>query len=104
MQRIPLEKAKPGMVVAKPVANDSGVVLIGAGTELSEAAIERLNSLEIAYVIVKGRPLDTGTPEKPLEQLYAELDERFTLVANDKLCMQIKNLIKNDLKLRREEV
>jgi hypothetical protein len=103
MQRIPLEKAKPGMVVAKPVANDTGVVLIGAGTELTEAAIEKLKGLEIPCVIIKGRPLDTGTPEKPLEQLFAELDERFTLVAGDKLCMQIRDMIKKDLKLRREE-
>ena len=91
------------MTVAKPVMNDSGVVMVGAGTELTEATIEKLKSLEIASVIVKGRPVDTGSPEKPLEQLFAELDERFTLVAGDKLCRQIKEMIKNDLQHRREE-
>lgn len=91
------------MTVAKPVMNDSGVVMVGAGTELTEATIEKLKRLEIASVIVKGRPVDTGSPEKPLEQLFAELDERFTLVAEDKLCRQIKEMIKNDLQHRREE-
>lgn len=104
MQKIPLDKATSGMVIAKPVMNESGVVLIGEGTALTDAALEKLKDLEIPHVIVKGRPLDAGTPEKSLDQLYAELDERFTLVAADKLCMQIKDLIKKDMKRRKEEV
>lgn len=103
MQRISLENAKPGMTVAKPVVNESGVVLIGAGTQLTESALEKLKSLEITSIIVTGRPVDTGVPEKPLEQLWAELDERFSPVAGDKLCQQIKDIIRNDFKQRREE-
>ena len=103
MQKISLEKAQPGMIVAKPVMNESGVVLVGAGTALSEATIEKLKSLDIASVVVKGRPVDTGIPEKPLQQLFAELDERFSLVAGDKLCQQIKEMIRQDLQHRREE-
>jgi len=103
MQRISLDAAQPGMTVAKPVMNEAGVVLVGAGTQLTEATIEKLKSLDIASLIVKGRPIETGVPEKPLEQVYAELDERLSLVAGDALCNQIKELIKKDLRVRREE-
>ncbi|MEI6125522.1 MAG: hypothetical protein WCQ99_03110 [Pseudomonadota bacterium] len=103
MQRIPIEKAVRGMVTAKSVLNETGVVLIGQGTELTDGLIEKLKSLDIQNVIVKGRPLDLGVEEKGLEQLYKELEDRFGLVASDKLCTQIKELIKKDLKHRKEE-
>ena len=103
MQRIPVDKAAPGMIIAKPVLTEIGVVLVGQGTELTDGVIEKLKSLEIQNVIVKGRPLDTGDEERGLEQLYKELEERFSLATSDKLCIQIKDCIKKDLKHRREE-
>ncbi|MCX8043262.1 MAG: hypothetical protein N3B18_03955 [Desulfobacterota bacterium] len=103
MQRISIEQARPGMTVAKPVMNEAGVVLVGAGTPLTDSTIERLKHLEISSIIVKGRPLDIGVQDKPFEQVCAELDERFSLVSDDKLCGQIKEIIRNDLRRRREE-
>ena len=102
MQKIPLDMATDGMVLAKPVERENGVVLMGEGTELTEGLIEKLKALDIKAITVKGRPVDTGIEEKPLEQLYSELDNRFSLVSSDKLCNQIKELIKNDIKMRRD--
>jgi len=101
MQRVPIDKAVQGMVVARPVTNETGVVMVGAGTALTEGLIEKLTALEIDHVIVKGRPL--GGEAKPLDQLYKELDSRVTLIAADKVCMQIKDIIKKDLKSRSDE-
>ncbi len=102
MQKIPLDKAEAGMILAKPIARENGVVLMGEGTELNEQLIERLQNLDIQKVTVKGRPLG-GDDEKPVETLYAELEERFSIVSSDKLCTQIKDIIKKDIKRRREE-
>jgi hypothetical protein len=103
MQKIPLSKAQPGMVLAKPVARDTGVVLMGEGTELNDALIEKLHDLDIQKIVVKGRPLETGGDEKSVEQLCEEIEERFSTVSSDRLCSQIKDLIIQDMKRRREE-
>ena len=102
MQKIPLEKAAEGMILAKPIVRESGVVLMCEGTELNEQLIERLKGLYISKVTVKGRPLG-GEAEKSVEVLIAELEERFVPVSSDKLCLQIKDIIKKDIKRRREE-
>ena len=102
MQKIPLEKAAEGMVLAKPIARENGVVLMGEGTELNEQLIERLKGLDITTITVKGSPLG-GDDEKSIEVLFAELEERFSPVSSDKLCIQIMEIIKKDIKRRREE-
>ena len=102
MQKIPLEKAAEGMILDKPIVRENGVVLMGEGTELNEQLIERLKGFDIKKVTVKGRPLG-GEAEKSVEVLIAELEERFAPVSSDKLCVQIMNIIKKDIKQRREE-
>ncbi len=102
MQKVPIERAAEGMVLAKPVERENGVVLMGEGTELDSILIEKLKDLDIKKITVKGRPLSTGD-EKTLEQLYLELDERFSTVSSDKLCNQVKKIIRKDIKSRKEE-
>lgn len=102
MQKIPLDKATEGMILAKPIARENGVVLMGEGTELNQQIIERLKSLDIQKITVQGRPLG-GDDEKSVELLCAELEERFSLISSNKLCLQIKDMIKKDIKRRREE-
>jgi hypothetical protein len=101
MQKIPVSKAAAGMVLARPVTRESGVVLMGEGTELTALMIEKLRELEILNICVKGRPLDLGGDDVPLEQLLHELDERFSTTKADKLCQQIKELVKQDIIRRR---
>jgi hypothetical protein len=101
MQKIPVSKVVGGMVLARPVTRESGVVLMGEGTELTELLIEKLRDLEIANVYVKGRPLDLGGEDVSLEQLLNELDERFSITPGDKLSLQIKELVKQDIIRRR---
>lgn len=58
MQKIPLNLAQAGMVLAKPVTRENGMVLVAEGTELSENVINRLQGMEVPQVVVKGEPLD----------------------------------------------
>ncbi|MCP4714531.1 MAG: hypothetical protein GY868_05385 [Deltaproteobacteria bacterium] len=104
MQKIPVSKAAKGMVLAKPIARDNGVVLMGEGTELTDQIIGKLRDFDIKKITVKGRPVGTGLEEeKTLEQLYAEIDERFKTVADDTFCTKIKALIKKETKRCKEE-
>jgi hypothetical protein len=102
MQKIPLKKAAEGMILAKPIVRGNGVILMGKGVELNKQLIEKLNGLDITKVTVKGRPLG-GEDEKSVELLIAELEERFTPVSSDRLCVQIMDIIKKDIKRRRKE-
>ena len=102
MQKIPLKKAAEGMILAKPIARENGLVLIREGTKLNEQLIERLKGLDITTVTVKGSPLG-GDDEKSIEVLFSELEERFAPVSSDKLCVQIMDIIKKDIKRRREK-
>ena len=54
MQRIPLNSAKPGMVLAEPLLYKNGMTLAGAGFELTGAAIERFRQAGAAVVVVEG--------------------------------------------------
>ena len=54
MQRIPLQFAKPGMVLAEPLLRDDGIPLVGAGFELTDAVIERFRQMGVAVIVVAG--------------------------------------------------
>ncbi len=58
MQKIPLPLAEPDMVLEKPITRDNGMVLVGPGTVLTEALIERLKNMEIPSIVVQGNPLE----------------------------------------------
>lgn len=104
MQKIPIDKAVSGMVLGKPLSRKDGVVLMGEGTVLTEQLIDRLKDMDIAKVFVKGRPLTVeGEESKTLEQRLHEVDNRFSLVEEDRLSCQIRDIIKADIKQRFSE-
>jgi len=58
MQKIPLSLAQPDMVLEKPITRENGMILVGQGTALTDALIERLTNMEIQFIVVEGHPLD----------------------------------------------
>lgn len=58
MQRIPLQYAEPGMVLAQSIVRDNGMVLMAEGTELNQSGIERLHRLGVGHLTVQGEPVD----------------------------------------------
>ena len=102
MQKISLKQATAGMKLAKPVENDRGMTLCGAGTELTGDTIDRLIRMEVKRITVEGHPVDTGQEEKSLDQLLKELDGRFEKVAGDPLMKKIKGMISQVLKEQAE--
>ncbi len=71
--RVPINNLKPGMRLAKPILNDSGIVLIAEGTDLTFSLIQRLMSMGLSSVVIEGKRAQT----KPKEIVLKELSERF---------------------------
>ena len=81
MKRVVLDELLPGMVLAKPVTNASGLPVVALGAELDRSMIDRLRQLGLASIYVEG---DAGnTTGKTLAELEAELEHRFRKVHQD---------------------
>jgi len=93
LPKVSVESLKVGMKLSKPIVNDTGMVLLGAGTELTQSAIERLSAMNIAAVHVEG-------PSSPLmsrEKLLSDLDARFRKTENEPHMSDLKRLIKEHI-------
>ncbi len=85
-----MEHLKPGAKLAKPVVNESGMILIGEGTVLKESHIDRLQGMSINTVFVEG----TAGPSKTREELLAELDARFKKTEDEPYMPTVKRMFK----------
>ncbi len=75
MQRIPVNMLREGMVVARPVANDNGIILVNSGAELTSRMIERLQNIGIRKILVRGSPVDMSYVEgKTLAEKISDME------------------------------
>jgi hypothetical protein len=88
MQKIPINLAKPGMVLEKPATSETGQVLLAAGVSLTENHIRILANKGIKSIVVKGNPLDleglASAPSfekriKRMDYLFRHQDDPFML-------------------------
>ena len=99
MQNIPLALAKPGMVLAKNVANPNspgGAPICGTGISLTDSLIDRLVRMGVQSVIVAGHPV-VIEGESTLEEMLGKLEKRFKRVAQDSLMMSVKEIFRKPL-------
>ena len=100
MREIAVGEAEVGDVVAKPVVNDRGRVLLPVGSRLSAAVLSRLSSWGVERVTVEG-----GEPEEPVEagsgadapDVDEALELRFSEWEGDELMMAIKQIARRHL-------
>ena len=97
MRRVSIQEAMPGMVLAKPVTNSSGVVAVAVGLTLDEALIERLEQMGKQAIYVEGEAQDVTIS---LEECERDLDRRFRKVEQDARQMKIREAIRRHLKAR----
>ncbi len=90
MIRIPVNELKAGMVLARPVVNESGMVLLSEGTALTDSLIARLGRMDLSHVSVQG----VSSTDKSREQMLDELDQRFSITGKEKYMDVIKNVIR----------
>jgi len=93
LQKILLNELKPGMKLARPVLNAEGMVLLGEDTELTEAVIEKLKTLDIYAAYVKG----VSKPDIPKEEALFELNKRFEKVEHEPYMDMLKRVLKEHI-------
>lgn len=79
MSKIAIDKLEPGMKLAKPVVNGSGMVLIGENTELTDDLISRIKGMDVDGVYIHGM----SKPSVPMEVMLSNLNERFKSAENE---------------------
>jgi hypothetical protein len=93
MQKIPIDLAKPGMKLAKPVTKEGGMTIMAEGMELSDSHIKRLQAMSIDRITVQGHPVDMGGAGSGTKwaERQERLDHLFRRHAQDKWMMRVKN-------------
>lgn len=103
MQKIPLDLAEPGMVLAKSIITDNGIQLCAEGTELTAPIIARLNKMQITFVTLEGKPVESGALAPSNAAFVQELNVRFSKIRNDPIMDRIKAAVENALIARSQE-
>lgn len=105
MIRIDLDKAKPGMVLAKPVNNLQEMLLLKERVQLTERNIQTLRAWGVGEIWIEGdadRQNEENTPDH--NTLRVDIDralrEKFANVAEDPVMMEIMRLAGNQLERR----
>jgi hypothetical protein len=92
MQKIPIDLARPGMKLARPVLKEGGMVIMAEGMELTDSLIARLAAMKIDRITVQGNPVDLGGAGAGTR--YAErverLDVLFRRYGADKWMVRVK--------------
>ncbi|WP_035272411.1 hypothetical protein [Desulfonatronum thiodismutans] len=96
MQKIPLNLAKPGMSLAKPILRENGLVLVAENTELSESLLERLERMDVTMVTVQGNPVDLGGGgQNPYTNRVERLDHLFRKHGDDPWMVKLQTHLKD---------
>jgi len=93
MPKIPVEQLKPGMKLARPLENSSGMVLMAEGTELTEARISKIENMGVDSVYIDG----PTRPARPKEELLAALEERFRKVGGNPRMALLKKAVREHI-------
>ncbi|NLW34177.1 hypothetical protein [Syntrophorhabdus aromaticivorans] len=93
MSKTVIGSLEPGMVLAKPVVNKGGLVMIGEGTELNDSLIEKIREMGVSSVHIRG----ITQPDMPKEEMLALLDKRFSGVEEKPYMGLIKQALKEHI-------
>ncbi len=100
MKRVPLDEAEPGMVLAKPVTNQTGVTVLPAGTELDRELLKRLDRMNLTAVYVEGDAGAAGA--KSPADVEQDLTRRFRKVAGDPTQAMIREAVRRHVQAARQ--
>ena len=94
MVRLGIDEVKSGMILAHPVKNNQGVLLLEAGAKISKKNIRIFKSWGVTEVTVKGgtaRDNVTAGLQQPPIQAFDEmiLKEKFADVLDDPVMVEI---------------
>lgn len=92
-KKIPLSDIEPGMTIVKPITMKNGMVILGAGVELTPAWVERLQGMDI-----DGCYIDAPTEQKlTREEAILQLDTRFQPVVDRPYMIRLKAVLREHI-------
>lgn len=101
MQKIPVKLAAPGMKLAKPVTRENGMVVLAEGLELTDGIIQKLDSMDVERIVVKGNPVNLGDNDDSSWSKKSErLDHLFRRYSKDKWMFRVKGFFKEYFDLK----
>jgi hypothetical protein len=102
MQKIPLNLAKPGFVLAKPVARADGMVVAPQGAELTESLLDKFDMMGVEQVVVEGEPIQTDgvSSGTNYDTRLQRLDHLFRHHTEDAWMNQVKALFTHYFKMK----
>ena len=97
MQKIPLQLARPEMVLGKPVTRENGIVLVAAGTTLTANLISKLDTMGVEEVVVQGDAMEMGEGcgAEALAKKQERLDHLFRNFKDDKYMQKVKKMVQD---------
>jgi hypothetical protein len=96
MIKVSLDNLKPGMILAQPVRNHQGLLLLDTGAKVSKKNIRVFKSWGIFQVSIKGNVTKAGSPAGEPEiriktSIEKDLREKFSGVLDDPVMVEIYN-------------
>ena len=95
MKKIPIESARPGMKLVKPITNELGITLFGKDVVLTGQFIDKIRSIKIPFIFVEGQ----SAPARSLGEELSMLDARFRKTENEPCMGALKETLKEYLQM-----
>jgi hypothetical protein len=94
MINLDIEDLKPGMILAQPVRNRQGVLLLEAGSRITGKNIRVFKSWGVKEILIKGERSDSKGPAEDKEiqgreSIAKQLKEKFSDVLDDPVMVAI---------------
>ena len=96
MRQISVDEAEVGDIVAAPLTNEQGRVLLPKGAKLSAAVLSRLKGWGVYEVVVEGEDPEEEEGMSAAGRM-GELEHRFSNWEGDELMMMIKEIARRHL-------
>ncbi len=102
MQKIPLNLARAGMVLARPVERDNGITVAAKGLELTDSLIQRLENMKVERIVVDGNPvdLDGAAGGAVFTERLERLDHLFRNYGSDPWMRKVKVFLHHYFKIK----
>ena len=96
MINLSIDDVKPGMILAQPVRNPQGVLLLEAGTRITKKNIRIFKSWGVIEAVIEGKMTEAQGPTgytglRVKESVEKELKEKFGDVLDDPVMLEIFN-------------
>ena len=102
MQKIPLNLARAGMILAKPVARADGIAVAAAGSEISDSLLSRFDAMGVTHLVVEGEPVSLDGPAgaSSFDKRIERFPFLFRKYPDDKWMGQIRRLLDNYFRMK----